>query len=449
MSLNSLKQEASSHNTPQQKLRELAAINDELARLVAANPVTDCTLLEELAIRARNNKEVEMQRALVSNPNTPTKWLIGLASLFPEEFFKHPAYSLSILENLNSADRFNRNLLSKLVCASNAPTSFLEFAAKIAETNIQRLRNDKYFEHLSLERQYAIYINKRLHKQGLWLGSFSFEKFWKLREILICIACHHNTSKKKLLELSKYGENVVAEVAQLRFDYPDDDINFWDKVACHEQPNLILFIPSILMFKLVQLPDISINFLAAASQLDTFPSILNIIANHPKTAKQLLDKLTTSNYSFVTEAAKLHINYTGELEIEWRDLAESKIDRTQLPRLSFDEEGIELRLWYAGAIEESTLPYLNQNSVYAYASTLLKIVCSSDTPQYILDNLENHPKVSQLITECITYLKQREAIIFDLLPQTLPIKDTKLSSNFAANSINPIITDLNTLFKQL
>lgn len=388
-----------------------------------------------------------MQRALVSNPNTPTRWLIGLASLFPKDFFNNPAYNLSILENLNYADRFGSKLLSKLVCASNAPTSFLEFAAKIAETNIQRLRNNKYFDHLSLESQYAFYINSRLQGRG---GSFYFGNFWKLREILICIACHNNTSITKLLELSKSGENIVAEVAQVRFDYLNDDINFWDKLACHEKPNLIVFIPIRLMFKLVQSPGVSINFLAAASQLEAFPSILNIIANHTKTPKQVLDKLAESNYNFVTEAAKLHINYTGELEIGWRDLAESKIDRTQLPRLTFDEEGIELRLWYAGAIEESTLPYLNQNSVYAYTSTLLKIVCSADTPQYILDNLKNHPKIYNLITECITYLKQRETIIFDLLPQTLPIDTTKLSGNFANNYlINPLIDDLDTLFIKL
>ncbi|MHC5772982.1 hypothetical protein, partial [Nostoc sp.] len=83
-------------------------------------------------------------------------------------------------------------------------------------------------------------------------------------------------------------------------------------------------------------------------------------------------------------------------------------------------------MWYAGAIDESTLPYLNQNSVYEYTSTLLKIVCSADTPRPILDNLENHPRLSQLITECITSLKQRETIVFDSLPRTLAIEYTKL-----------------------
>ncbi|MEH2361962.1 variant leucine-rich repeat-containing protein [Nostoc sp.] len=336
MSLDSLKQEATNHHTSPQRLRELAAINDELRRLVAANPLADSSLLGELAIQARTNKDVEMQRAIASNPNTPTQWLIGLAYLFPEEFFSNPAYDLSILQNVNF------NLLLKLVCASNVPTSFLEFAAGICETNIKRIRN-----------------------------------------------------------------------------------------------------------KLVRLPEISTNFLNAASQLETFPEILNIIANDPKTPKEVLDKLAKNSLNFIAEAAKLHINYAGELETGWRDLAEEKIDRTQLPTLNNDEEGIELRLWYAGAIDESTLPYLNQKSVHEYTSTLLKIICSADTPRPILDNLETHPRLSQLIAECVTYLKQREAIVFDLLPGILPINSTKLSNNFAANQINPIVPDLNTLFTKL
>ncbi|MEA5581294.1 hypothetical protein VB620_08075 [Nodularia harveyana UHCC-0300] len=435
-----LKLEASNLQTSPQRLRELAAINDDLARLVAANSVADSSLLGELFLKAKINKDVEMQRSLASNPNTPRQWLIGLAYMFPEEFFSNPAYDLSILEN----HRFGLKLLN-LVCSSNAPTSFLEFAAGICETNIKRIRNRDDFQYFFLEQQYEINIKYILKKTS----TFSFKDFWKWRELLIIIASHQNTSRKKLLELSTSGEDIVAELAQLRLDCPNNGMNFWDQVALNKKPNLILFIPIRLIFKLVQLPDISTNFLKAASQLETFPGILNIIANHPKTPKEVLDKLAKNSIHFIAEAAKLHINYAGELETGWRDLAEEKIDRNQLPSLIINAERIELRLWYAGAIDESTLPYLNQNSVHEYTSTLLKIVSSADTPRQILDNLENHPRVSPLIAECVTYLKQREAIVFYLLSGTLPINSTKLSDNFAVNQIQPIVFDLNTLFTNL
>ncbi|MGB3759580.1 MAG: hypothetical protein WBA07_24960 [Rivularia sp. (in: cyanobacteria)] len=92
MSLDLLKQEATSYETSPQRLREIAAMNDELARLVASNSVADSSLLRKLALKARNNKDVELQRSIVSNPNTPTLWLIELAELFPEEFFDNPIF---------------------------------------------------------------------------------------------------------------------------------------------------------------------------------------------------------------------------------------------------------------------------------------------------------------------------------------------------------------------
>ncbi|MHC5936827.1 variant leucine-rich repeat-containing protein [Nostoc sp.] len=76
MSLDSLKQEATNHNTSPQRLRELAAINDELRRLVAANPLAESSLLGELAIQARTNKDVEMQRAIVIQKLEQLLWRI-------------------------------------------------------------------------------------------------------------------------------------------------------------------------------------------------------------------------------------------------------------------------------------------------------------------------------------------------------------------------------------
>ncbi|WP_414512548.1 hypothetical protein [Nostoc sp. PCC 9305] len=358
MSLDSLKQEAKNHNTSPQRLRELAAINDELTRLVAANPLAESSLLGELAIQARTNKDVEMQRAIASNPNTPTQWLIRLAYLFPEEFFSNPAYDLSILQNDNFADRFGKKLLLKLICASNAPTSFLEFAAGICETNLK-----------------------------------------------IVIASHQNTSRKKLFELSTSGKDIIAEVAQLRLDCPNDDITFWDKVALNKKQNLILFIPHRLMFKLVQLPEISTNFLKAASQLETLPEILNIIANHPKTPKELLDKLAKNSLHFIAEAAKLHINYAGELETGWRDLAKSKMNRSQLPTLNKNDNRIELRLQYAGAIYVASHHNITQNS--------LDKLIDDRSPEARAAALAN-PKLDSMLREQLASLENPNLSLLDL-----------------------------------
>jgi|GEM_PF-5783795 len=443
-----IKQEAANKNTSQQRLRELTTMNDDLATLVAANPFADPSLLEELARKAIANKNREVQRAIASNPNTPTKWLIGLASLFPEEFFNNPAYNLQILENINYNHLFEQKSLLILACASNAPTPFLEFAAGICEKNIKRLRDDKYFEDFPLERQHKINIKRLQNIRGLWGCGYSFENFWKWRATLIVIASHRNNSRKKLLYLSKSNEDVVAQVAQLRLDCLDNDIHFWDNVASYKEPNLFVFIPRKLIFNLLELPDISTKILKAASQLQESPGVLNIIANHRKTPKNVLNQLAENSLSFVAEAAKLHINYAGEIETEWREQAEIKIGRTQLPQLNDNEEGIELRLWHAGAIHESTLPYLNQKSIYETTNTLLKIVCT-DASKATLDILRNNPNISEIVSESINYLEQKEKIFFDSLPRILPIDDTKIFNNFAANQMNPVAPDFNTLCLKL
>ena len=64
MSWENLKQEAISSSTSSGRLREIAAISNELARLVASNPHADSQLLDELAIQATNNRDWETQRAI-------------------------------------------------------------------------------------------------------------------------------------------------------------------------------------------------------------------------------------------------------------------------------------------------------------------------------------------------------------------------------------------------
>lgn len=258
MSLNLLKQEATSHNTSLQRLRELAAINNELARLVATNPFTGSSLLRELALKAIADKDIELQRVITSNANAPKQCLIWLANQFPEEFFSNPAYDSSILKNLKFIASYEKKLLLKLVCVSNTSSSFLEFAADICKSNIERVKKKQYFENFSLEQQYGI---KYLQMNINYLSHFSFEEFWKWREILIAVASHQNSSRKQLLDLSQSGENIVTEVARLRLDYPHDNLSFWDKVVSSKKPNIIPFIPHRLMFQLAQLPEISINFL--------------------------------------------------------------------------------------------------------------------------------------------------------------------------------------------
>jgi hypothetical protein len=92
-----LAQEAVDENTSGDRLKEIAAKNIELARLVASNSSTPPALLVTLA----NNRDILIQENVTANPNTPTDTLLKFGSYYPGALFANPILSLLILENPN------------------------------------------------------------------------------------------------------------------------------------------------------------------------------------------------------------------------------------------------------------------------------------------------------------------------------------------------------------
>ena len=427
MSLEDLKQEALSSSTSPKRLREIAAISNELAKLVASNPVADSKLLDEIALQARNNRDTETQRAIALNPNTSEKLLVELAHVFPEEFFTNPAYDLSIINEVNFKHLSARKLLLKLASTVNAPTSFLSFAAEICQPNIQKITKDKYYPYLTLEQQYQ---NRLKNKLGI-VSYYPFEYFWKWREILIAIASHKNTSRNKLKELSAFDEPVIAEIAKIRLKHHitlqkqqnNNDLSFWSEVILCKSSRLFKFIPNEIVYKLVQLPNISLDILSVLSNLEAEKELLGYIASHPKASPEILNKLSHDNNQLVAASAKLHINYADDLKIDWKKLAERKINPSERYSLKRDNQ-IELRLWRAGAITDDSLFYLAKDETKAN-NTLLYIICAPDTPPHILDKLKINPHVSQLIKDCIAFIKDQKSFFLEELPTSLPAEERK------------------------
>ena len=93
----SLEEEARSQDASQERLRELAALNGDLAEIVASNVSAPPELLTELA----NHESKVVRKAVTSNPNTPTETLFKLGEYFPQEFLNNPVFELLILENSN------------------------------------------------------------------------------------------------------------------------------------------------------------------------------------------------------------------------------------------------------------------------------------------------------------------------------------------------------------
>lgn len=119
------KQEAANENTSQARLRELAGVSTELARIVAKNPNADPDLLRELG----SSSDDLIREGVASNPNTPTDLLWKLGEEFPEELLNNPVFALLMLENPNLLVDMPQTTLITLIKPHGVPDSFLELAA--------------------------------------------------------------------------------------------------------------------------------------------------------------------------------------------------------------------------------------------------------------------------------------------------------------------------------
>jgi len=88
-------EEALAPITSPERLQQLAQKSLTLACLVASNYAAPPELLAQLSER----KDQEINKALVSNPNTPTKILMSLGVTYPAQLLANPVFSLFLLEN--------------------------------------------------------------------------------------------------------------------------------------------------------------------------------------------------------------------------------------------------------------------------------------------------------------------------------------------------------------
>jgi hypothetical protein len=226
-------------------------------------------------------------------------------------------------------------------------------------------------------------------------------------------------------------------------------------VGLCNSPKLILFIPNKLIFGLVQKADMLDSFLDAASQIEVMPDLLVLIANHPNTPSDVINKLAEDRRPMISEAAKLHIAYTGKNQVgteltaeeNWRVLAESKINRSQLQNLKY-EENIEFNLFLAGGIHEKHLHLLSQDEPRSSCNTLLRIVCSSTTDMKTINELYTNTLSSQFIKDCINEIKQFESLFARGIPSIIPAK-TPDAFNHIFHEGNSMVDSLEQLLDKL
>ncbi|MEM9272218.1 MAG: hypothetical protein AAGA80_04525 [Cyanobacteria bacterium P01_F01_bin.143] len=122
-----LSKEARSENTSGDRLKELAALNDKLAQIVASNVSAPPELLAELI----NRKSKTIRKAVISNPNTPVETLFKLGvHYFPQELLNNPTFQLLYLENPDSVKNIPFYTLHALLQIADIPPFLLNYAQK-------------------------------------------------------------------------------------------------------------------------------------------------------------------------------------------------------------------------------------------------------------------------------------------------------------------------------
>lgn len=269
-----LLQEAECENTPQARLKELAKINVELARVVAKNPSAAPELLQKLG----NSEDKETRQNVAQNPNAPTDLLFKLGIEFPQELFDNPVLSLLLLENPNLIQEMPVETLVKLLELDTIPTDWMVMAAN---------RNSK--------NDYPVL--ETLVK-SLRTPASALSKLLKIED-----------------SVNKIGDTIALS-AQMHVNYAGEITEGWEEAAkksisecelyCHDDSVFELWkfgtIPEFLLGALshqvkleivddLTTPARTLEILAKNTHSD---SILTKLAGNPNTPLSTIDKLATT-----------------------------------------------------------------------------------------------------------------------------------------------------------
>ena len=111
---------ADQESTPNQ-LCALAVQSPELARIVAANPAINASVVKLL----KKQKDPKVNRALAANPGTPMADLLELGERYTSEFVQNPIFDLALAADPRFIARFTENILKKILTKKRTPETIL------------------------------------------------------------------------------------------------------------------------------------------------------------------------------------------------------------------------------------------------------------------------------------------------------------------------------------
>ena len=126
------------------------------------------------------------------------------------------------------------------------------------------------------------------------------------------VVANPNTPTKILLNLS-------AEFPEELLNNPIFDLLFL------ENPSLIKDIPIQTLRNLIKQDNVPESFIIECAERESDEDLLLAMTMNSKLSRSILEKLYQSRFSEVSEAAILHVNWSGEIKQGWKEFAKNKI----------------------------------------------------------------------------------------------------------------------------
>lgn len=402
------KQEAANENTSQARLRELAGVSTELARIVAKNPSADPDLLRELGSSA----DESTRKAVTANPNTPSDVLLKLGAQFPGQLLDNLVFGLLILENPNLLADMPTATLRSLLKRDVVPEGFLEWAAGSSDEGV-----------------------------------------------LLAVAMNLTTPKSALEKLIQSWNTEVAEAAKLHVNWAGEMSEGWDEVALAAMKSTNLKKNSKDEAKLwevgaiseVLLPVLHTNVLSAVAQnpetpehilkvlgemCDPYYNISRALAQNPQCPPSFLEPLVGSNDRAVRELAAENPNtpfaLLQQFQMQIGIVEHPHTDSDTLRELAMSQWE-HIRLGVAGHLN-TPQDVLEQLATDQDFTVCMAVALSKNTPTTTLEKL-----VTEAIA-CHPYASVEEVLVL-LIAACHPHASAEVLEQLAAVSLAAICQD--------
>lgn len=361
--LSSLEQEAVDEGTTGDRLRELAQISIELARLVAKNSSAPPELLQELSA----SSDVIIRKNVAANPNTPTEILLNLGTEFPEQMLENPLFSLLLLENPNLVNEMPLPTLQSILKLKQVPIFFLEQAANKQEWEVQLAVTmnpntpQSALERLAAANRYSS-VARNIAEHPNTTGSV-LEKLAEHEND----ECHYFIAKHP-----KTPSNVLARLAETLITKWQTNLGLFRTIAKH--PNT---------------PVSTLEFLAKEDRTKGIDSLRVAVAENSNTPLKILEKLAQDKDYWVRRAVALHPNTTERLLMQIAMSQVSTWERRILPPdMSLEQVAVEITQHLLCVQQPNTsVDVFEQFVAHRWDAVRLAIAMNQNAPEHILDKL--------------------------------------------------------------